>query len=688
MRFHIEGMRCASCAAEIEQITSSTPGIEGCHVSAATSTLTVHSSSSDAIEHAKERLKASGYTLTDHEKEGSLWKAGGKALLAVLLSLPLLVPMLLMPFDLNIELPTWIQFLLASVLLFGFGKEFFVGTYAALKRKTATMDTLVALGTSSAYLYSVALALLQEQELYFETVGVLIALILVGRFLEAYSQAKAHGSLQALVSKLPHGALKKEGDTFVHVSLDELEQGDIVRVKPGEKIPVDGAVLSGTGSVDESLLTGESLPKSKEKNDPIFAGTLINDGTLEIIVTKDPKATYIKKLIAIVEEASESKAPIQNLVHLVTSIFVPLVLLLSVSTFVIWSVFLGSVREGVLNAASVLVVACPCALGIATPIVILVATTRAAHFGILIKNFEALQRGASIKSILFDKTGVVTSGDHTVTSVDGPVLKIGKALGARSHHPLSKACAEYAKDQKEVAVDGFREIPGKGIEGMIDKKMHYMGSLRFLKEHGVQDLPPPSPNAVYISQEREFLGAFFLEDSIRDGMPELMRCLKRLRIETAMLSGDTTSSVERIAAIVHPDTWYGEKLPEEKLQIVDEYKEKGIVAMVGDGVNDAPSLAAADVGIAIGTGTDVAMEAADIGILLDPAKSIQAFITLCKISMAKLWQNLFFAFIYNVIGILFAAFGYLNPMVAGLAMALSSVSVILNALTLRVKMPR
>jgi len=676
-------MHCASCVKEIEAAAKTIPGITKCTVSFATQTMDVDVQEERSLEYLKENLQEMGYSLVEKREEPSLFWDGMKAFVSALLALPLLVPMLLSIVGFGGMLPPWIQWLIASVLQFVFGIGFYKGAWSALKRKTANMDTLVALGTSAAYFYSIYLWVATSgAELYFETSGVLIALILLGRFFEAYSKKRAHKSLSSLVKMLPKEAEKKEGSGFVTVPVDSLEKGDTVLVKPGGKIPIDGAILSGEGSVDESMLTGESMPVSKGKNDTVFAGSVNAEGALEVIVTSDPKATYLKKMIAIVEKASESKPPVQNLVDLVAAIFVPSVVLFSIFTFVIWSVFLHQVQEGIINAVAVLVVACPCALGLATPIVILVATTRAANAGVLVKDISALQRGARLKHLVFDKTGTVTVGKLQVKQVEGEIREIGKTLGSRSNHPLSKACAEYLADTNTLSLDGFKEHPGRGVEGMIGKKICLMGSHRFMKERGVEGLPTHDSIAVYVARDGVYVGAFLLEDTLLAGIEDLFAWLAKQGIKTAIVSGDKESVVKGVAEAVQPSEWFAEKLPEEKLEIVKSFEKVG---MVGDGVNDAPSLAAADVGIAVGSGTDVAMESADVGLLKDLPKSMRIFVRLSRKTMSKIWQNLFFAFVYNCVGIVCAAFGYLNPMIAGLAMGLSSISVITNALFLKVK---
>lgn len=686
MRFHVTGMHCASCVKEIENVARTIPGIVQCTVSFATQTIDVTAENEHSVKELRKHLEEMGYSLVKKREEPSLFWNGIKAFTACVIALPLLVPMIMVIFDMGIHVPAWMQWFIASVLQFVFGLGFYKGAWRALKRWSANMDTLVAMGTSAAYFYSIYLWVATKgTELYFETSGILIALILLGRFFEAYSRKRAHTSLHALVKMLPKEASKKEGNGVVEVPIDSLEKGDIVIVKPGDQVPVDGAILAGSSSVDESMLTGESAPVFKNKNDSVFAGTINNDGRIEVIVTHDPKATYLKKLIGIVQKASESKPPVQNLVDLVAAIFVPSVVVISIFTFVIWSVFLGQVQDGIINAVAILVVACPCALGLATPIVILVATTRAANAGILVKDISALQRGASLKTIVFDKTGTVTSGKLHVVSVEGDVSAVGKSLGSQSRHPLSRACADSLPDVEPRPVDGFKEHPGRGVEGVVGKKLSLMGSYRFMKERKIENLPEHSSSAVYVAQDGKYIGAFFLEDSLLPGIEDLFEWLSKKNIETVVVSGDKRSVVEHLVSIVKPTSWYAEKLPEEKGKLIKELQKKGPVGMIGDGVNDAPALALSNVGIAIGTGTDVAMESADVGLLKDIPKTLPLFLVLGRRTMVKIWQNLFFAFVYNCIGIVCAAFGYLNPMIAGLAMGLSSLSVVMNALFLKVK---
>lgn len=580
-----------------------------------------------------------------------------KAIFACVFSAPLLfVPM-----------PEYAQCILATIVQFGFGYQFYVW-------RSLGMNTLIALGTTAAYLFSLYQWYVGGP-LYFDTAAIIIAIVLLGRAIENYSQRRAKKSVEALVSMVPKQAERVDGTL---VSVSELEEGDCIRVQPGGQFPVDGEIVSGTTSADESMLTGESLPVPKQRGDSVFAGSINVEGSVEVMVTGDPQKTYVNQLIDLVKTASESRPPVQKLVDTVSARFVPAVLGISIITFIVWS--FTSFTDALVNAVSVLVVACPCALGLATPIVILVATTRAARRGILFKDITALQTMASVKGIVFDKTGTITKGKLAISRVEGDVGSLAKSLGRLSSHPLARACVKIEAEEQQV--QGFIEVPGKGVRGKIAGTEYMMGSSAFLREAGAANLPEIDETAIFVGTPGSYLGYVVVEDELRPGIKEM---IKSLKLKTAIVSGDRQTVVKKVAEQVGVDEWFGEKTPNAKVEVLKELQKNGPVAMIGDGINDAAALASASVGIAIGSGTDVAMESSDVGLMGSPVEGVPTLLLISRRTMGKIAQNLFFAFCYNTVGIFIAAFGYLHPMIAATAMALSSISVVINALTLRVK---
>ncbi len=597
-----------------------------------------------------------------------------QATVAAILAIPLLVFMFL-PY----EIPPWIQFVLATPVQFYSGYSFYVGTF----RKSINMDTLVALGTSAAYGLSLW-NIFAGGHLYFETSAVLITFILIGRILEARSKERAQFGMKALLEMQPTSAQVRRGDLLETVNIEAVKKGDIVVIRPGEKVPVDGVVVKGSSHIDESMLTGESMPVKKEEKSPVSTGTMNKEGAIEVEVTKLGTETSLGQIIKLVEEASASKPPVQKLVDRIASIFVPCVVLISIITFFLWLFIESNAAKGILSAVAVLVVACPCALGLATPMVIMVAVGLGAKKGILIKDISALEKAKKLNTLVIDKTGTITEGRLKVVEAEKNQLQIAGALSQYSDHPISTAITEAA--QTTTPCTDFVAHPGKGLEGKVDGKTYYLGSPAFLKEKGITVEEKEERVAVFLAAESNYIGKIAFDDQMKEGTKEAVEKLKEMGFSLYLLSGDRKQVVEKIAQTLGIEGYFAEVLPQDKAQHIKELKEKGeTVGMVGDGVNDAPALTEADVGFAIASGTDVAMESASIGLMHSNMTNLTSALLLARYTLSKLWQNLGFAFVYNIIAIPFAAFGLLNPMIAGAAMALSSISVVLNALTLQRK---
>ncbi len=609
-------------------------------------------------------------------------------------------PLLLYMFGLDISL-NW-QIVLATIVQFFCGWPFYVGALWGLKRFSANMDTLVAIGTSAAYLFSFyAIFADPSRGVYFETSSVLITFILVGRVMEDRSKSRAKSGMRALLSMQPSLARVKRGEEFVEVPVEEMAEGDLFMVRSGDRVPVDGTIVEGSSAIDESMLTGESIVVEKSIDSPIFAGTVNQHGTVIAQATKVGAETTLSHIIHLVENAQKSKAPIERLADKISGVFVPIVLVIALLTWFAWAFIEKNPVEGLINAVAVLVIACPCALGLATPIVVVVACGKAAQQGIFIKNAEAIEKAQKINKILVDKTNTVTEGMLNIEKhvIDEQYFPLIKTLCEHSEHPASQAILEFLKSKNIVTLPSmiaFRSVPGRGVSGYFDERNYFFGSPTFLKEKQVpaeeleKILADETGMVAAFGTEKLFLGYFILSDRIKEGSKEAVEKLQSLGIETVLLSGDREASAARVADALGFDSFAAEVLPEGKAKFVESAKRKRkTIAMVGDGVNDAPALAAADVGFAIASGTDVAMESASVGLMRSHLMGVVDTILLSKAAFKKIIQNLVFAFGYNILGIPLAAMGFLNPMVAGAAMALSSVSVVFNALLLnRNKLPK
>ncbi|MEM7174682.1 MAG: copper-translocating P-type ATPase [Chlamydiota bacterium] len=621
-----------------------------------------------------------------------------RAIGALVLALPLVFHMVFELFGWPLSLSPWMQLVLATIVQFGAGYSFYTGAFRSLKKGIVGMNALVALGTSAAYFYSVfALFLRFSSFFYFETSAALIALILLGNWIEQHSKRRASKGMKALLELQAKTARIASGDDYIEIPIEDVRIGDCVMVRPGEKVPVDGEVVKGSSHLDESMLTGESERVAKTAKDRAFAGTINGEGVIEIKATRLGKETRLGGIIRLVEEAARSRPPIQRLADKISSLFVPAVLVVAALVFLGWGLLMQNWIEGLLSGVAVLVIACPCALGLATPTVITVACSRGAREGILFKDVAGLERARKVDTFVIDKTGTVTEGKVSVQAIhtdqaEQPFLALVGSLSLYSDHPISAAINLYLK-QQEVPIQGcenFHAHPGKGLSGSIDGKIYRLGSVAFMHAHQVdlrsyeKAMQNEPETLVALAEENQCLGYLTLADKMRPQSVQAVEQLRQMGKKVYLLSGDRKVVVESVAAKLGVDGYFAEVLPEDKAHYVKKLQsENRVVGMVGDGINDAPALAVADVGFAIAAGTDVAMESAAVGLMSSSLAHVISSLKLSQLTFIKIRQNLFFAFVYNFLGIPLAAFGFLNPMIAGAAMALSSISVVLNALTLQ-----
>ncbi|MFP5418829.1 MAG: heavy metal translocating P-type ATPase [Gammaproteobacteria bacterium] len=708
----IKGMTCASCSARVEKAFDKVPGVLDASVNLATeqATVTVAGTATEALIAAVERA---GYGASLPQLAASEQHPASRRLpawwpvaLAVVLSLPLTAPMVASLFGAHWMLPGWLQLALATPVQFWLGARFYRAGWKALRAGSGNMDLLVAVGTSAAYGLSVYLLLTRpdSMHLYFEASAVVITLVLLGKWLETRAKRQTTEAIRALQALRPATARIRDNGADRDVPIESIKPDDLVVIRPGERVPVDGVITEGHSQIDESMLTGESLPVDKQVGDKVTGGAINAHGLLIARTTAVGAETTLARIIRMVEDAQVAKAPIQRLVDQVSAVFVPVVMVIALLTFAGWWAFGGDVETAILNAVAVLVIACPCALGLATPTAIMAGTGVAARHGILIKDAEALELAHKITTVVFDKTGTLTDGTPHVTdsasaagSSAQELLAIAAALQTGSEHPLAHAVLAEA-DQAGVtprAARGQQAIPGRGISGEVDGETYWLGNHRLMQDQTVAtaDLKPQADaleaqgrtvSWLARASDRRALGLLAFGDAVKPGAVAGVATLKKLDINTVMLTGDNAGAAGVAAAQLGIDTVLANVLPADKSAHVSRLKADGqIVAMVGDGINDAPALAAADVGIAMSSGSDVAMHTAGVTLMRgDPALVADA-IDISRRTYAKIRQNLFWAFIYNLVGIPLAAAGLLNPVIAGAAMAFSSVSVVTNALLLR-----
>ena len=714
----IEGMTCAACAARIERQLNKLPGVSAA-VNFASERAHVEFDAAAANEaRLVDTIVKAGFTVPQVDPAVTLMEARAaekarkeaayraelkRFWISVVLTLPLVAQMGAMVSGGHEDwLPRWLQLLLATPVQFWIGWRFYVGAFNALRGGAGNMDVLVALGTSMAWLFSavVTAADLHHQHVYFEASAVVITLVLMGKLLEARAKAKTSAAIEALIRLQPQTARVLRDGELVEVPVASLNPGDVFVVRPGESVPVDGEVAEGASSVNEAMLTGESLPVAKNPGDKVFAATVNGEGLIHCRATGVGSHTLLAGIIRMVEQAQGSKAPVQRLADRISAIFVPVVTVIAFLAFAGWWFFAGDFTSGLVNAVAVLVIACPCALGLATPTAIMVGTGRGAASGILVKNAEALELAKNVEVLAVDKTGTLTQGKPEVTDVvpssglvEADLLRIAASLEQGTTHPLAEAIVARARGQgiELMPPEGLRAVPGKGLTAMLDGVDYSLGSPAFLAERGVAvpeallaPLAGAGKSVVAVSRGPTFLGLVGVADRLRPTSRAAVARLKAQGVEVVMLTGDNAATAAAIAREAGIARFEAEVLPQDKAAAIAKLKAGGRrVGMVGDGINDAPALAAADVSFAIGGGSDVALEAADVTLMRNDLLSAADAIDLSRATLAKIRQNLFFAFIYNVLGIPLAALGLLNPVIAGAAMAMSSVSVVSNSLLLR-----
>ncbi len=713
----VMGMTCAACSNRIEKVLNKQSGVKQASVNLTTESATIeYNTGMVDVKNLIEKIRNIGYDAKpkaeaeekQSHKEKELQQKKTKLIISAVLSAPLLVTMLVHLFGMNLPaifMNPWFQFALATPVQFIIGWQFYIGAYKNLRNGGANMDVLVALGTSAAYFYSLyeALKTIGNPEymphLYFETSAVLITLILFGKYLEARAKTQTTNALSSLLNLQAKEARVIRNGEEIMIPAREVVVGDRLIVKPGEKIPVDGMVVKGKTSVDESMITGESIPIEKEIDAAVIGSTINKNGSIEMEATKVGKDTALASIIKVVEEAQGSKAPIQRLADVISGYFVPIVVGIAFLTFIAWISFVqpGQFEPALVAGIAVLVIACPCALGLATPTSIMVGTGKAAESGILFKGGEHLEKTHQLEAIVLDKTGTITKGKPEVTNFTGDeeTLQLLASAEKGSEHPLAEAIVAYATehDIDFVEVDEFDAIPGHGIETKIFGKHVLVGNRKLMQDHQVDvggaeqeliDYEVEGKTAMLIAIDGEYRGIVAVADTIKETAPQAIKELQEQGLEVIMLTGDNERTAQAIAKQAGIDQVIAEVLPEEKANKVKEIQALDKkVAMVGDGVNDAPALVTADIGIAIGTGTEVAIEAADVTILGGELLLIPKAIRISHATIRNIRQNLFWAFGYNTAGIPVAAIGLLAPWIAGAAMALSSVSVVSNSLRLK-----
>jgi len=724
--FDISGMTCAACATKIEKRISKMDGVSNASVNFALETIAVEYDSKQ-VETTEmiTAVKKMGYELIpkqdskdkmDH-KEQEIKKQEKKFILSLILTIPLLWTMvahfeflsfIYMP---HILMNPWLQLAFATPVQFIIGAQFYKGAYNSLRNKSANMDVLVALGTSAAYFYSLYLSIewmnngkLGSPELYFEASAVIITLIVLGKLFEVRAKGKTSQAIQKLLGLQAKTARVIRDGVEIELPIEEVTAGDTILVKPGEKIPVDGVIIEGRSAIDESMITGESIPVDKVAGDNVIGATINKNGSLQIKATKVGKDTALAQIVKVVEEAQGSKAEIQRLADRISGVFVPVVVVIAVATFLIWFIIVtpGDFRSALIPTISILVIACPCALGLATPTSIMAGTGRAAELGLLFKGGEHLENTRSIDTVVLDKTGTVTKGQPALTDItvtagftEDEVLQLVATAENQSEHPLAQAIVLGVKEKGLSLLDvtDFEALPGYGIRAIVSGKEVLVGTRKLMNDYKItilgsnatmERLESEGKTAMLIAVDHKLAGVVAVADTVKDTSKDAIARLKALGLEVIMLTGDNQRTAEAIARQVELYYVIAEVLPEQKSAEIIKLQDQGRkVAMVGDGINDAPALAMANIGMAVGTGTDIAIEAADITLMRGDLNSVADAIIMSHKTMRNIKQNLFFAFFYNTIGIPIAAIGLLAPWVAGAAMAFSSVSVVLNALRLQ-----
>ncbi|MDX2228168.1 MAG: heavy metal translocating P-type ATPase [Leptolyngbyaceae cyanobacterium bins.349] len=747
----LRGMSCASCARNVEEAIRAVPGVANCAVNfgAEQATVTYDPHRADvraiqtavdeagyvatAIEHDTLSLEDDEETTVRQAEQRDLtrkvWVGGIISIILLVGSLPAMLG-LPIPFIPGWLHNFWLQAILTAPVQFWCGKAFYRNAWKAFKRRTASMDTLITLGTLAAYGYSLWVTInpgfLTAQGItpgvYYEVSAIVITLILLGRLFENRARGQTSAAIRQLIGLQAKTARVIRNRQEFDLPIADVMVGDVILVRPGEKVPVDGEIMDGSSTVDEAMVTGESLPVKKQVGDEVIGATLNKTGSFQFRATRIGKDTFLAQIVQLVQQAQGSKAPIQRLADQVTGWFVPVVIAIAIMTFILWYNLMGNVTLALMTTVGVLIIACPCALGLATPTSIMVGTGKGAEHGILIKGAESLELAHKIQTIVLDKTGTLTQGKPTVTdfvTVQGTangyeltLLRLAASVERHSEHPLAEAVVQYAKSQEVAPVDvaAFQAIAGSGVQGIVADRLVQIGTQRWMQELGIatrhlepdwERLESLGKTVVWLAVDGKVAGLLAIADALKPSSATAVRALQRLGLEVVMLTGDNRRTADVIAREVGIQRVFAEVRPEQKASVVatlqrgQSRRSPKVVAMVGDGINDAPALAQANVGIAIGTGTDVAIAASDITLISGDLQAIVTAIELSRATMQNIRQNLFFAFIYNVAGIpiaagiLFPVFGWLlNPIIAGGAMAFSSVSVVTNALRLRNFQPK
>ncbi|MEG4519019.1 heavy metal translocating P-type ATPase [Microcoleus sp. AT9b-C5] len=737
----LRGMSCASCASNIEEAIRSVPGVETCNVNfgAEQASVTYNPSQTD-VAAIQDAVDAAGYSALpmqddvlapedDAERRArqsenqdltrKLWVSGIISAVIVIGSLPAMTGLAIPLIPMWLHHP-WLQLVLTTPVLFWAGRSFYINAWKALKRHTATMDTLVAIGTGAAYLYSLFPTFSPQwfisqglkPDVYFEAASVIIALLLLGRLLENRAKGQTSEAIRSLMGLQAKTARVIRNGREVDIPIAEVVLEDVILVRPGEKIPVDGEIIDGSSTIDEAMVTGESVPVKKQPGDEVIGATINKTGSFKFRATRVGKDTFLAQIVKLVQQAQGSKAPIQRLADRVTGLFVPVVIAIAIATFVIWYNIMGNVTMALITTVGVLIIACPCALGLATPTSIMVGTGKGAENGILIKGADSLELAHKLQTVVLDKTGTITQGKPTVTdfiTVNGTangnelkLLRLAASVERNSEHPLAEAVVQYAQSQGVELTDSreFEAHAGSGVQGYVSNQWVKIGTHRWMNELGIDTSSLQQPwdrleylgkTVIWIAVNGKVEGIMGIADAVKPSSVVAIRTLQKMGLEVVMLTGDNRRTAEVIAREVGIKRVIAEVRPDQKVAQIENLQAEGkIVAMVGDGINDAPALAQADVGMAIGTGTDVAIAASDITLISGDLQGIVTAIQLSRATIQNIKQNLFFAFVYNVAGIpiaagiLFPIFGWLlNPIIAGAAMAFSSVSVVTNALRLR-----
>lgn len=711
--FLIQGMSCAACSARLEKVLSRQDGVSRANVNLSSNRARViydeNVISRDDILAVISRAGFTGYyqESRDIEKERELREKEIKSLkrdfiISLIFALPLFSVMFFHMAGIHVFYADarW-QFAFATLVQIFGGHRFYKGAISSLRSKTFNMDVLVSMGTTAAYLYSIYNMSIANPHLYFESSAVIITLVLLGKLMEAKAKAKTNEAVDKLQSlKVDEVTVIRDGEEKT-ISIDELDIDDVVLVRPGERLASDGVIIEGEASINEAMITGESLPVNKTVGDAVIGSTVNGPSTFKFKVTKVGEDTTLANIIRMVDDAASSKAPVQRLADKIANIFVPAVMAIAFLTFLIYTIFKDA-NTGIINAISVLVIACPCSLGLATPTAIMVATGRAAQSGILIKSGEVLEANAKVDAVCFDKTGTLTEGKLALTKFintsslsDREILRYAYSAENQSEHLISEAISSYARDKsiEYAEADEFEAIHSKGVRAKLDNKEIILSNERYFDELGInydkalmKELLDEGATVIVMAIDRQAVSYFVIEDSLRSDSKEAIAKIKAMGIKTYMLTGDNSTVAKNVAQKLGIDEFRAELLPEDKLKAIEEIKKScAKLAMVGDGVNDAPSLASSDVGYSVASGTDVALEASDISLLNNSIGGVARALELSRAAMKIIKENLFWAFFYNVVGIPFAILGLLTPMLAGTAMAFSSVCVVTNSLRLRYK---